>query len=124
VDGQVSFLSLAFVEGDAPPTGPTVVSGHVHGGSLVAYEAPKRCRAPMTEHRTVAIGEDRSQPTSATLKVRPTDRVHASMDPVQPPRFDSPLYCAALEADGNEIPAAHDPMLSLGQRCQRPLPHA
>ena len=40
VDRQVLLLALAFVEGDALPTGPAVVSSHVHGGSLPAHEAP------------------------------------------------------------------------------------
>jgi hypothetical protein len=55
---------------------------------------------------------------SAAIQIGPADGVHPSMHAMQPSCFDSSLYSAALEPNGKEILAAHNPVLAHSQRRQ------
>jgi hypothetical protein len=75
--------------------------------------------ADVTEDRAGSAGHDRREPAPLTRQHRPTDRVHAAMQPTQAAALDSPRHARAADAQSLQLRHRHHtplPASQLGQR--------
>ncbi len=95
---------------------------HVDGRGPWPGNSPKRRGAAVAEQRSLAVSKDCREPSSLLAQAQTPDSkdltVHESKAPALEASLDRPLR----EAQGDQLPLRHDPMLPLGESRDLPFP--
>lgn len=68
----------------------------------------------MTEHRSLAAGEDRRHPPAVRRETKVPDRIHPSVKPVEPAPLGAHRDRVLSQPGGNELRKRDDAVLPLG----------
>jgi hypothetical protein len=75
-------------------------------------ESPQRCRAPMAKQGVAAAAERCSHPAPAAVQAAVSDRINPPKNRIQPAKCEPMPDGSFTEAEGSELPAGDDSVLS------------